>query len=339
MNGAIDTFSLESLEDRVFHSLIPKLAAPVVPPQRSDFELEAQAFDADAACYRSSVDDMLCGVAEWGRSGLLAAPSQITELAFRNSKYRRIANAYLSWRTGMSYGFLARQLPVNVRPAVALEDAPPVFRAHDWADEDFIELDGNLFVAVRLEGEDLLLVSIPEVSALCTRSGCDKRAVTPQKDLVQLTLRKGHVIVRTPRDVQSDADCQPSFDTATILAHAVGNAVVASLLEKLRPGSQMPENLKRSGLALAHWHGYLEDDSLPPGYFLHGGHNPPVSCSTPQAAIFALTGKLAALRQSLVEGVEYLGDAHLEPSHGTNITGRSLAELAGLVGSATSSCN
>ena len=101
----------------------------------------------------------------------------------------------------------------------------------------------------------------------------------------------------------------------------------------------MPENLKRSGLALAHWHGYLEDDSLPPGYFLHGRHNPPVSCSTPQAALFALTGKLAALRQSLLERIEYLGDAHLEPSHGTNITGRSLAELARLVASAASSCN
>jgi len=34
MNGAIDTFSIESLKDRVLHSLIPKLAAPVVPPPK-----------------------------------------------------------------------------------------------------------------------------------------------------------------------------------------------------------------------------------------------------------------------------------------------------------------
>ncbi|MGB6649690.1 MAG: hypothetical protein WBG01_14265, partial [Bacteroidota bacterium] len=41
-----------------------------------------------------------------------------------------------------------------------------------------------------------------------------------------------------------------------------------------------------------------------------------------------LTGKLSALQRSLEEGVEFIGDVHVEPYHGVNITGASLEELA-----------
>jgi hypothetical protein len=53
-----------------------------------------------------------------------------------------------------------------------------------------------------------------------------------------------------------------------------------------------------------------------------------VSCSTHQAAIYALTGKLGALRESLDCRVEFEGDVHNELHHGTNITGASLVALA-----------
>ncbi|TAK07837.1 hypothetical protein EPO44_03475, partial [bacterium] len=141
MNGAIDTFSLESLEDRIFHSLIPKLAAPVVPPQKGDFEVREDAFDASAPDYGVHVRDMLAGAGLWGKTGLLISQTKIDELAFRNNRYRRIAAAYLSWRTGMSYGFLARQLPVWIEPAFELDEAPPILRRLDWTKEDFHEIE------------------------------------------------------------------------------------------------------------------------------------------------------------------------------------------------------
>ena len=68
---------------------------------------------------------------------------------------------------------------------------------------------------------------------------------------------------------------------------------------------------------------------LPRGYFFYGQSNPPVSCSTHQSGIYALTGKISALQQSLEEDVEFIGDVHVEPYHGINITGASLEELAG----------
>jgi hypothetical protein len=94
--------------------------------------------------------------------------------------------------------------------------------------------------------------------------------------------------------------------------------------------------VRESGTALAHWHGTVDPRALPAGYIVHGEHNPPVSCSTFQSAIYALTGKLAALDRCLLEGIEFTGDVHVEPFHGVNVTGRSLHELAewtqGMVG-------
>ena len=111
MNGAMDTYSHEALKDRIVDSLIPKLAAPVVPPQKDDFEVEDHPFDISLPGYELQVRDMVAGSEIWGKSGLLASQTRIAELEFRTGRYRRIAAAFLSYRTGMSYGFLARQLP------------------------------------------------------------------------------------------------------------------------------------------------------------------------------------------------------------------------------------
>jgi hypothetical protein len=153
----------------------------------------------------------------------------------------------------------------------------------------------------------------------------------PVKDLTLLSLAQGKLVLGTPKGLDESSDCQPSFDTRTILAHALGNSIIASILKKLAPAGTFQKLLGRKGLALAHWHGFLQPADLPRGFYSHGRANPPVSCSTPQAAIYALSGKLAALQQSLYEGVDYLGDAHEEPSHGTNLTGKTLVDLAYLV--------
>lgn len=330
MNGAINTFSLDSLEERVFDIVIPKLAAPVVPPQRDDFEVETDAFEASAIGYRIPVEGLRTGAEMWGKAGLLPSQTRIDELAFRSNKYRRIASAFLNCRTGMSYGFLAHQLPALTTPAIDLDEAAPILRLIDWTEKDFCEIDSHICVALKLQNKRFL-VKVPQVSVLCTRSGCEKTHLDPAKDLVKLTLRNGRVILSTPRNVGRDSDCQPSFDTISILANAIGNAIVASILAKLNPASKFCVALNHSGLALAHWHGYIDASEMPAGYYLHGQRNPPVSCSTPQAAIFALAGKLSAFQQSIAEGAEFLGDVHEEPSHGTNITGRSLSQLIRLV--------
>jgi hypothetical protein len=333
MNGAIDTYSHAALKERVLDSLIPKLAAPIVPPQKDDFEIEKHPFDASGRDFESQVRDMLVGSKLWGKVGLLASQTKMTELEFRTGRYRRIAAAFLSHRTGMSYGFLARQLPLVAAPAVdldELDESPPVVRLLDWGQKDFYEVEGHLYVALKLMNKRYL-IRVPNVSVICTRSGCEKTQLDPDKDLLRLSLVDGRVFVAVPKYRGIEDECQPSFDTVTILAHAVGNAIVASALAKLKSPATFHTMLERNGLALAHWHGFVYSSELPKGYHLHGLTNPPVPCSTPQAAIFALSGKLIALQRSLEAGVDYVGDVHVEPSHGTNITGYSLVELAGLV--------
>jgi hypothetical protein len=81
-------------------------------------------------------------------------------------------------------------------------------------------------------------------------------------------------------------------------------------------------------MALAHWHGYLHHATLPAGYAVHGEDNPPVSCSTFQAAIYALRGKVEAYARTVDAGREFMGDAHIEPHHGVNLTGPTLLWLA-----------
>jgi hypothetical protein len=330
MNGAIDTFSLDGLEQRIPDSLVPKLAAPVVPPQRADFDVREGAFDPSAEGCHPHISDLLAGAELFGKAGLLLSQTSIADLAFRNNKYKKIAAAYLSWRTGMSYGFLARQLQTVIEPALERDDAPRALKNKPWEETDFHEIDGSLYVAVNFNGRRWL-VRVPEVAVLCTRSGCNKTDLDPRRDIVKLALKDGRFIFATPREVAENGDCQPSFDTATILAHAVGNVVVASVLGRLRPQSSYYSVMNTDGLALAHWHGFLHPADLPPGYYFYGQANPPVSCSTPQAAIYALAGKLAALEKNLTEGIEYIGDVHEEPSHGTNMIGASLVGLAHLI--------
>jgi hypothetical protein len=334
MNGGIETFSLEQLEDRVLYSLIPKLAAPVVPPQKGDFDVQPNAFELNAPEYYASVCDLVNGADVWGKTGLLASQTKMNELIYRNKRYMRIAAAYLSWRTGMSYGFVARQLPTIVPLAIQLQEAHPMLRRLEWEEKDYIELDGGLVVAPKLDNTRFL-VRIPEVSALCTRSGCEKTRLNPPTDLVKLTLSGGRVTMGTPNGLNDSDECQPSFDTITIMSHAIGNVIVASILQRLNEGSKFAFALRVNGIALAHWHGFLDESLLPAGYYSYGQANPPVSCSTPQAALFALSGKLASLQRSLEERSEYIGDVHVEPSHGTNITGQSLVELAQLVAGAS----
>jgi len=176
------------------------------------------------------------------------------------------------------------------------------------------------------------LVPVPEVSVITTRSGCRKHHLDPQHDLVEIGISGGRAWLKTPAGVSPSGGAKPSFDTLTILAHALGNAITASILMRLRPDELFPAHLGRYGASMTHWHDYPDMEMLPEGYYLHGAENPPVSCSTPQSAAYSLLGKIEALEQALEKGAEYRGDVHIEPNHGTNIVGLlTLAETAAIL--------
>jgi hypothetical protein len=295
---------------------VPKLAAPVVPPHAADFEVRPGALDLSDPRYAPYVDDFVRSGPLWEKTDLFLFHTSLEALDFRSPFYKRIVAAYLDHRSGMSYGFLARQTAVNVQPANVLEDQP------GSPDEGAEHL-----VTVNLAGKSYRM-EIPDVWVFTTRSGCDKAHLDSRRDVLLMGLSHGRVIFETPKGLDPRIDCRPSYDTLTILAHAVGNAVVASALARIHPTTSFALEMQNRGCALAHWHGSVDRQLLPEGYAVYGDANPPVSCSTHQAALFALMGKITALNETLGKGSEFRGDLHVEPHHGVNMTGRSLVELA-----------
>ncbi|MEM6326685.1 MAG: hypothetical protein AAF791_06150 [Bacteroidota bacterium] len=324
MNGAvIRCGSAEDPADDVLHALVPKLAAQVRPPDPDAITVREGALDLSRL--GTEVDALLDGARAWDASGLLLAHTSLDALRYRTRFFRRIVAAYLDQRTGMSYGFLAHQLPVSGLPARRLAEAPASVRAMDWRETPVRDLGGTWTACAPVGGTDWL-VDVPEVSVLCTRSGCEKTRIVPERDLVRLSLVRGRILFDTPPGAEA---ARPSYDTLAILAHAAGNALAASILSAHRPDDPFKQALATDGLALAHWHGYPTDGAAPSEFAIHGEANPPVSCSTPQSAAFALVGKLEALGGVLARGDTYLGDVHVEPHHGTNLSGAmTLAEAA-----------
>jgi hypothetical protein len=327
MNGAVIRCSLQTLFEDTGNVLIPKLAAPVVPPHASDFDVRDGGLNLQDPRYATYVKDFQESGKLWHDSGLMLFHTSLADLEFRNKYYRRLAGAYLDNRSGMSYGFLARQIATPPAPTMNTNEAIQKFGVeHLKKNPEVFSTQTGTSVAVHI-AENLLFVQVPDVWVLMTRSGCDKSNIDPLRDLVLLGLAKGKIVFCTPRGMTPGTDCKPSYDTLTILAHAAGNALVAAIQHRLQPGAPFESTLAQSGLALAHWHGYLHHATLPAGYVVYGESNPPVSCSTMQAAILALHGKVDAFAGTAVAEQQFAGDVHVEPHHGVNLTGSTLVQL------------
>jgi hypothetical protein len=328
MNGAVLRGSTDDIDTFITRSLVPKLAAQVAPPRRDMVTLREGAFEPlRIPGARRLAEDFALAGEEWAANGLMLAHTSLEALAYRDRRARRIVAAYLDQRTGMSYGFLLRQLPAAVRPALPREDAPAAVR-EALASSQLARVDGTAWAAVTLQDQDWA-IEVPDVWVVSTRSGCKKTEVDPARDLVRMGLEGGRIVLETPAGTPPGS-ARPSYDTLVMLTHAVGNVLVASLQRAISPQSApLADALAGDGPTASHWHGYVAAGTAPAGFASHGADNPPVSCSTPQSAVYALAGKLAAYEASLGARAPFAGDVHVEPHHGTNLVGVvSLVEAA-----------
>lgn len=331
MNGAVVRCgSWEDPRHDVLNSFIPKLAAQVVPPKRDEINYREGVFDAVESGFEPFIEDFMKAAGIWRNNGLMLAHTSLDDLEFRNRFYKRIVSRYLDNRTGMSYGFLVKQLPVLVKPAVKAEDAGQYGYNLSENGSPLIQTEDGLLVRIRQFGTEWI-VELPDVWLLSTRSGCNKTDLNPERDILRLGLHDGRITLDVPPESSAE-ECRPSYDTYAILAHAIGNVITASILLNLDSGAHMPRMLAKNGLSISHWHGYPDKTYPLPGYVIHGEKRPPVSCSTPQSAAFAFEGKRRSLElfEETLSG--FRGDIHIEPHHGTNITGTmTLAESAAWV--------
>lgn len=330
-NGSHPIYPIdENFEYNVLHNLIPKIAAPVRPPRLYEFKKRFEAFDIEDDFYRLFVDDLVRSGMLLEKTGLYPPGRTVDDLPFRNDFYRWVGKLHLDNRNGMSYGFLARQLPVELSRVLTLEEAENRFGQGVFKEKDYFVNQEGIFVLVQIDDKKLC-VRVPDVWVLSQRSGSDKMHLNPKKDIVKLGLVSGYMVLETPIGLKLTKGYRPSFDSRIILSHAVANAIFGSVLNYLSPGCSFARRLEGSGMALAHWHGYIDPEQLPRGWFVHGQDNAPVSCSSPQAAVCAFSGKERSVKESLNGKVDYQGDVHIEPQHGTNMSFPSLQGLGKLL--------
>lgn len=314
-------------EKNIKNILIPKIAVPINPPRIREFSIKENGFDASDGVHKPLVDDLVDGSRKFKDTGLFPDGKSVKDLQFRNEFYKWIGSLHLDNRTGMSYGFMARQMPIKLMPLVEAKEEL-------IEDKNLIIRNGKTCVVFNHAGKNFL-IEIPEIWILSQRSGSNKINFCPDKDLIKIGLVDGEMILQLPKGVKLNRNnFRPSFDTRVMLAHGLANAVIGSILNHFIPNVEFCKNIEEKGIAFIHWHGYLQKKAIPREYMIHGQHNPNVSCATDQAAIYAFQGKFKGF-VDLLENMEiaknYMGDVHIEPHHGTIVNFPSIREFIDFV--------
>jgi hypothetical protein len=323
-NASHPVFPLEKdFRENVLHSLVPKIVAPIRPYTLSEFLISKNHFDIKDC--NKQVNDLVEGALIFDKTNLYPAGKKINDLPFRNDFYRWIGKLHLDNRNGMSYGFLAVQLPGEVSKLILEEEFESMIG--EKTQNLYFTYRSNLYIKIKLNNSRYWL-KVPEVWVLSQKSGSDKTHVNPKRDLIKLGLSNGKMILETQYGSVIDNDYKTSFDTQVILSHAVGNAIIASIINHTNSDSEFVKRYLKDGVSISHWHGYIHPDHVQKGWYIHGITNPHVACSSPQSAIYALQGKLESFLESITKNTDFRGDIHVEPHHGTNICYTSTKELA-----------
>lgn len=332
-NASHPTFSLqEDITPHILEAVLPKIAAPILPCKMEEFSPVEFPFDENRGeAYLQCVNDLVEGSKKFNTTGLYPEGKKIDSLPFRSSFIRWVGKLHLDNRNGMSFGFLARQLPVGpskLEKVIECSDASLKSACLANKSLGWFFYREDLYVVFNIK-DDLLYMKVPEVWVLTQRSGCNKTNMDPEKDVFEMGLKNGRMMFRYPKNKKAvNITYKPSFDTKVILAHAVGNAILSSVFKHIGIQADFVKKLKDAGYAIAHWHGYFHPELLPNGVVQYGFKNPHVACSSPQSAIYALDGKLRHVIQEVSNlGEAYCGDVHVEPHHGTNINYPSLDDL------------
>lgn len=322
-------FSDGKLEEHVKHALIPKIVAPISPHRFSEFKIAEDRFSTQDASIKSLIDDMSTGAKLFDKTRLFPEGKKIDSLPFRDNFHKHIGKLHLDNRSGMSFGFISKQMPIKPGKILTLDETKQTYGKYMTdASDYFIDAEQNIHIVFEIPGKGTHSIQIPDVWVLTLRSGSNKTNFNPNKDLLLLGLSsKGDMWMKFPEGVKIHEDYKPSFDTKVILAHAVGNAIISSILNFLDPASEFVKKVEESGISISHWHGYFREDLVPGSCMVYGFKNLHVACSSPQSAIYALGGKLTSFMDNISNSKNYKGDVHIEPHHGSNISFLSLTEL------------
>ena len=331
LNGYSPVYDInEDFSGRILRAFIPKLAAPLKPPLLTEFQIEKWDYEETHKFFAPYINDIVQASKLFHQTSLYPPAGTFDALTFRSHFYKKIGKLYLDKRSGMSYGFFARQIPPVLPKPLSREEVKNEIKGDFKQGQELIICDKGLYLALNILKE-AYYVRVPDVWVITTRSGCEKTNINPSEDLIRLGLVKGRMIISVPEGVDLSSGYRPSFDSKLILSMAVANAIYASILKHTKPKASLPAILEKTGMALAHWHGYISLKHAPQNWYIDGLSNPAVCCSTHQSAVYAFKHKEEFFMKCLKENKAYSGDIHIEPHHGISVTYDSLVGLAEFV--------
>lgn len=330
----------------ILNTVISKLAAPIRPIPLSEFTVKEKGFDAKSDEIGIYIEDMIKGSQAVEKTKLLEYSASLKDIDFKSESYRKLYSIMIDNRTGAHFGFLSRQLPTELSEILSIEDAEA--QGIKFSNKDYTYFNDDIYVKYSVENHTFCL-KVPEVATLTSISGSDKTNLRSE-DILKMGIKGGKMWLQFSDEIDVEKKIlpsgdekvilrrssngeeitpRPSFDTKIIFTHAVASAIFASIMKKFKPHSLYPQIVEQNGLALLHWHGYVLPELIPRGWKIYGAKNPSFMCSTQQSgAVAFLKKELLMLNNIFFEKDEMLGEVHIEPQHGVNLSWTGLVEMA-----------
>lgn len=329
-NGMFDVNEIDYNDDfkqKILSSIISKLFAPLLPIPMSEFTIIDECFepsDPDIAPY---VDDLIKGAKIFSKTHLLDYKIKFENMILKKDVYKKILKIVFDNRSGAHLGYLSRQLPTRLPDIFTIEDAKNKFGI-EFHDKDYTFFQDEIYLKFDLPDKSICL-KVPDIWTITSISGAEKNNLKTS-EIIKMGLKAGRMYLQFPKNAKIDLNIvRPSFDTKVILSNALSSAIYAGIMKFYKPELIYPSLLEKQGMALAHWHGYILPAYVPGGWVIHGEDYPVCMCSAHQAAVYGFMGKENAMLSSIFNSSrEFLGDIHVEPQHGVNMSWESVKGLA-----------
>jgi hypothetical protein len=300
MNLSDSVFPVESIDEFVRKSLIPKIYVPIQPLPLSRFEIGE--YEPIESIYANNLVKM---GRELASTALLPSGFK-TEDTVKRKSHRDIASWLGDGRTGVSYGFVAYAEPPQYVGAVEISDQEweNLLPIEGFSSKELRQNDiGRKYLKIRI-GEKNLFKQIPDIWLVSSRSGSQKTNLNLETDVLRIGLQDG-LLLQLPKGIDPAAgDVKPSYDLYVMVAIALATSLYA------------PELIK-NGAPMFHFHGYPSREWFKSkNEYCTGVNNPSVPCGTYESGVFNFLSM-----RNLVDryGSDIALAGLIEPDHGTNI--------------------
>ncbi|RCJ29616.1 non-ribosomal peptide synthase [Nostoc minutum NIES-26] len=308
MNLSDSVFPVESIDEFVRKSLIPKIYVPIQPLPLSRFEVGE--YEPQMSIYAKQLVRL---GQELTSTNLLPSGFKFND-AIKRKSHRDIVDWMANGRTGVSYGFVAYAEPPQYIGAVEISESEweSLFSIEGFSPDELRQNEiSRRYIKTKI-GEKHVFKQLPDIWLISSRSGSNKTNLNIETDVLRIGLQD-RLLLELPKGIDPVVgDIKPSYDIYVMVAIALGAALYA------------PELIK-NGMPMVHFHGYPSIQWFEANNeYCTGVHNPSVPCGTYESGVFNFLGIHKLVNKY---GSNIALASLIEPDHGTNIIASDLEYL------------